>query len=751
MRQASRVLAGSIVSIVAVGSATPARADAPPLVSFSAFSKMKIQVNDLTEEPINGFIPQVVIGLTDEQNSNDAYIGYGVKSSSPGGRTLPVSAAPYYALATLDTGSQADIITYGDAQQFNFDAAGRAGGNTQAVQGASGEEDLTVTGAIGVYATDISNATVTAGKISSVAPGSLKGQYSVPVLTANPEDQLPNILGSPILSQYRVTIQNTAPRHITVGGVTTRTPAVGLSDFSTSLPSGYSKLTLKTTDAGPPDSPYWLGLSGDGGPNKPDTPGGWTSLVTNGGVALTRNGTTTSNQTFLFDTGAQLSLISNDTAANLGIYNASASSADFVVQVLGVGGVTDVPGYYVNNLTITTQGGPISLNHVPVLVLDVADPRDPSSPIPGILGTNLFNDRDLIINTNVDATGQTYVAFGPQWAWKTNGSGSWSAAGNWGAALPNGIDTQANFYGAITSAATVTVDSAMTVGSIAFDNANRYTLAGPGTITMSASVDQAQINVLSGSHTIAAPMVLASDTQVSVVQPTSILTISGDVRSTGTTGILKTGAGTLQLSGHNSYTGVTTLLNGAIEFGSNARTPIFSGGGADIEHGAMYFDYAGSADDPAATIQSLLTASHASNFASGQFVSSAADAHHALGWMDNTLTSQVIVKLTFYGDANLDGTVNAADFVLLSNHFGSAAGWSQGDFNYDGTVNAADFVLLSNNFGQGPAALGMTPADWASYNALAAELGVTVPEPASLAAIGAIGLMLGTRRRRGKQ
>ena len=44
------------------------------------------------------------------------------------------------------------------------------------------------------------------------------------------------------------------------------------------------------------------------------------------------------------------------------------------------------------------------------------------------------------------------------------------------------------------------------------------------------------------------------------------------------------------------------------------------------------------------------------------------------------------------GDANLDGTVNTADFNLLAADFNkSAENWPGGDFNGDGLVNAADF------------------------------------------------------------
>jgi hypothetical protein len=71
---------------------------------------------------------------------------------------------------------------------------------------------------------------------------------------------------------------------------------------------------------------------------------------------------------------------------------------------------------------------------------------------------------------------------------------------------------------------------------------------------------------------------------------------------------------------------------------------------------------------------------------------------------NNTGTSSA-VTFTLYdtiaGDANGDGTVNFADFVVLSNKYGqSLTGPANGDFNFDHTVNFADFVILSNQYGK---------------------------------------------------
>jgi hypothetical protein len=61
----------------------------------------------------------------------------------------------------------------------------------------------------------------------------------------------------------------------------------------------------------------------------------------------------------------------------------------------------------------------------------------------------------------------------------------------------------------------------------------------------------------------------------------------------------------------------------------------------------------------------------------------------------------VLVKYTDYGDANLDGTVNVADYTRLDAGFisgGKLTGWFNGDFNYDGVVDGSDYTLMDNAF-----------------------------------------------------
>jgi hypothetical protein len=105
--------------------------------------------------------------------------------------------------------------------------------------------------------------------------------------------------------------------------------------------------------------------------------------------------------------------------------------------------------------------------------------------------------------------------------------------------------------------------------------------------------------------------------------------------------------------------------------------------------------------------------------------------------------STVIIRHTFYGDANLDHVVDLLDFNRLSANFGSTnTVWSHGDFNYDGHVDLLDFNLFAANFGIAASRGSVTPQDWSA-------LAAAVPEPgASGVFCLSVGLVASRRRAR---
>ena len=78
-----------------------------------------------------------------------------------------------------------------------------------------------------------------------------------------------------------------------------------------------------------------------------------------------------------------------------------------------------------------------------------------------------------------------------------------------------------------------------------------------------------------------------------------------------------------------------------------------------------------------------------------------------LGLFDGSATpapSDILVKYTYFGDANLDGHVDGSDYTLIDNGYNTRTtgapltGWFNGDFNYDGRVDGSDYTLIDNAF-----------------------------------------------------
>jgi hypothetical protein len=101
-------------------------------------------------------------------------------------------------------------------------------------------------------------------------------------------------------------------------------------------------------------------------------------------VSVVHNSVTLSDQVFLFDTGAQLSILSTAQADALGL---DVLNPETTISVYGAGGtVQDIPGFTIDELVIPLiGGGTLTYSQAPIYVLDVAEGID------GILGMNLFN------------------------------------------------------------------------------------------------------------------------------------------------------------------------------------------------------------------------------------------------------------------------------------------------------------------------------------------------------------------------
>lgn len=154
--------------------------------------------------------------------------------------------------------------------------------------------------------------------------------------------------------------------------------------------------------------------------------------------------------------------------------------------------------------------------------------------------------------------------------WNVDADGSWNTAGNWTGAIPNGSGETANFSKALTASRVVTLDGTKTLGGISFNGGAAplgYTVAQgtSGQLALDNGSNQANVIVTSGGNSISADVSVDSATAVVAVASGASLSISGSVGGTG--GIVKSGPGTLELTGvSNGYDGDTSIAGGVLGF-----------------------------------------------------------------------------------------------------------------------------------------------------------------------------------------
>lgn len=118
-------------------------------------------------------------------------------------------------------------------------------------------------------------------------------------------------------------------------------------------------------------------------------------------VGLGEGAVRSAGNDFLFDTGAQLTAISPELAERLGFdLDPFNGIADFYTEIQSVGGPADVPGFYVDKLSLPTiDGRTVDLYNLPVVVVNLPGGLD------GILGMNAFNTAGTLVYDPYNAAG----------------------------------------------------------------------------------------------------------------------------------------------------------------------------------------------------------------------------------------------------------------------------------------------------------------------------------------------------------
>ena len=153
---------------------------------------------------------------------------------------------------------------------------------------------------------------------------------------------------------------------------------------------------------------------------------------------------------------------------------------------------------------------------------------------------------------------------------------------------------------------------------------------------------------------------------------------------------------------------------------------VVSGSTLDLTSNSLDVHYVGSSD-PFSTVRGYVLG--------GQVTSSLDNSSHAVGYADGKdgivsglASGDILLRYTYKGDADLDGTVDFTDLESLAQNYNkTGTTWDTGDFNGNGSTGFADLVLLAQNYNKnlsGSAQPAATfAADWQRAQSIASPVG----------------------------
>ncbi len=720
-----------------------------------------------TGVPIAGFAPLVGISLTDrfkDENAPGFTFFQADYETSLVGTQFGTSGTPYYDVALLDTGAAVTLITAEADAGFNIEGAGFRGDKELPLGGASGALTATINDPMAIFATGLGNRTGTAPLTFDNSPATTPfiGQSSISLATLPEESALPNILGIPFSSQYATYIRSDQPQIFQLNGKTVRTPQIEFRGLGTGADVGITRRATITLDdptsfTSPPQYVYdiFAVLNGGSYTDNPMAP----TVRANANlqvaaayflnVTASNNGQSLNSQ-FFFDTGADVTVISEQNALSLG-FDVGTDTPEFTVAIVGSGGtVENVPGFFADSFTIPATGGSITLQNVPIIVFDVVNPAHPGNFVDGIVGTNLLAGRNVVIDPKpAQGTGgsgpRLYIgdSVTNQKNWTTAAaSGTFNVGSNWSGSLSPTNLSIANVRHVSGGNQTATVTTDATVWELNISG-------GPSSQTMTVQLQNGvTLTTFSGVNIEQNGVI---ELQNGTLDTQYVEIMGGTLRGAG---IIRTGSGPIDGQVENRMgtvapgTGVGVLnIAGRFANGIDGTLAMELGGTtAATQYDQVIVDGAVSLEGTlAVTLANLGSGTFAPSVGNSFTLLTATDLiggefdHLVLpgGYLWNIAYNPHSVILTMSalavaGDYNKNGVVDAADYVVWRNSMGAMGAGLEADGNGDQMVNQDDLVFWKSRFGK--------------TSGSGSALSANVPEPASAGLVLLGVLVLGMRR-----
>jgi hypothetical protein len=403
-----------------------------------------------------------------------------------------------------------------------------------------------------------------------------------------------------------------------------------------------------------------------------------------------------SNQQFFFDTGADVTVLSQFNAFLLG-FDVTEDEPEFTVAVVGSGGARlDVPGFFVDQLTIPALGGSLVLQNVPIIVLNVTNPADPGNNVSGILGTNLLSGRNVVIDPDPALGGgnlgpQLYigdkVTTDHNWA-STAASANWATMSSWNASgtPANKWVANVNHVSGGNQTAVVSADSTVWEVNISSSSASKMTVqidngarlttfsgvnvASGGQLQLNNGIVDAQFVEIRGGTLSGSGLITTGSGPI----PGQVENVAGTV-APGNQGI-----GSIEIEGRysNGASGILQMEIGGLTAGTHYDQLVVEGGVSLA--GTLQVSLIGSFVPSIENEFILITSTQPLG---GEFDSLLLPTEYE--WEVEYNSNSLVLKLlgqNLDGDHNDDGFVNAADYVFWRDTMGDPTRYNEWRNNF---------------------------------------------------------------------
>lgn len=369
--------------------------------SVGVLSATGVMANVIDSPLIGGYVPYIVVAVTDERSDELDFVAE--PHMSVVGRYLTNSPEASFTIGILDTGAAAHVMSYAAADRTGVYDSDLITPSMIEIIGATNSVFGWVSQPLAIFMDGLAAIDPNGMNLDE---SNMVGQSNVSIAVGDepPPDRpdLQTAIGSPMTVNFMTVIYNDRPITMTYDGNEYTSPDIRFYEhYDSRIPDYANRVPLNLIPLGAvniqyiPDIEAILELIFR--PGQPSTIVGnlAQSLFFVDSVDL-HNGdhSAIDKDRFMFDTGAQITVVGSGIGSRLGL---NPANADFEVEIQDVTGVITIePGFYIDALEIPALGDWLSFTNVPVVLLDVLSPE--GGTLEGIIGTNLFTEFNLVLS-----------------------------------------------------------------------------------------------------------------------------------------------------------------------------------------------------------------------------------------------------------------------------------------------------------------------------------------------------------------